>query len=375
MQEETRGVVEDLLKRIRRGELFRDLPLVRVLDWREGAQGFDAQFRLESRGAEAKVYVEAKASCSPRTVAEIAPWVRRIKLMNPGTAVALACPAISPRAQQLCIDNDVDFLDLAGNVYINTGDFLLQRAGRDSGRRIPRELPEGVGNPFSPRSSRVVRVLLEKPGTWRLKAIAAELERETRDNPITKGLSFAIDMSSISRAVSGLAEDLLVRKRGQDIIVTDPGRLLAAWAEKYRLQLQRWIRDSVAIGPLSPMSLSEVATELRRSGDEFVITSAAAATVTAPYVDVDVIEAFATRPNDFLETFSGRSKALPSSTGLRIRIVRAYDAGVFMYARMSKGLPIASAVQVFLDLYGRGGRDRKQADYLLEQVIKARWQT
>jgi DNA-binding transcriptional ArsR family regulator len=364
-----------VLEGIKRGDAFRGLPQVEISEWRAGKNGFDAGFRLQSRGAEVKVYVEVKASCSPKTILEIAPWIRRIKRMNPGTAVALACPVMTVRAQQVCLENDIDFLDLAGNVYINTGDFLLQRTGRDAGRRRPGTRGQAFGNPFSPRSSRVVRVLLEKPGTWRLTAIADELEREGRENPISRDLSFKIDLSSISRALSALTEELLVRKRGQDIIVSDPGRLLAAWAEKYQTRFRRMLRDSIVLRTSSEKGLADLAIELGRASRNFVFTSATAASVTAPYVDVDVVDAFAMRPEDFLASGITGIPTARTPLSSQIRITRAYDAGVFMYARIVDGIPVTSPVQAYLDLYARGGRDRKQADFLLEQVLRPKWKT
>jgi hypothetical protein len=46
---------------------------------------------------------------------------------------------------------------------------------------------------------------------------------------------------------------------------------------------------------------------------------------------------------------------------------------VFLYARTEASVPLVSNIQAFLDLYARGGRDLKQADYLLDNVIERRW--
>jgi hypothetical protein len=46
---------------------------------------------------------------------------------------------------------------------------------------------------------------------------------------------------------------------------------------------------------------------------------------------------------------------------------------VFLYARRDASLPRVSNIQAYLDLYARGGRDLKQADYLLDNAIAPRW--
>jgi hypothetical protein len=64
-----------------------------------------------------------------------------------------------------------------------------------------------------------------------------------------------------------------------------------------------------------------------------------------------------------------------SETPRRLRFLYPYDEGVFLYARTDTAVPRVSNIQAYLDLYARGGRDLKQADYLLENVIAARWKT
>ena len=59
--------------------------------------------------------------------------------------------------------------------------------------------------------------------------------------------------------------------------------------------------------------------------------------------------------------------------GPRLRFIYPYDAGVFMYASFDTSIPRVSNIQAYLDLYAQGGRDLKQADYLLDTAIEPRW--
>jgi hypothetical protein len=56
-----------------------------------------------------------------------------------------------------------------------------------------------------------------------------------------------------------------------------------------------------------------------------------------------------------------------------LRFITPYDAGVFMYSKRVGTAPVVSAIQAYLDLYARGGRDLKQAEYLLDNVIRPQW--
>jgi hypothetical protein len=91
---------------------------------------FDISFELRSGRNRIQVLGEIKQTFSPRIVAEIAPWIRRLKSLRPDLAVALLAPALSDQAQAFCTDNRIDFVDLAGNISINVpGKFTLRRTG------------------------------------------------------------------------------------------------------------------------------------------------------------------------------------------------------------------------------------------------------
>ena len=91
---------------------------------------FDIRFELRSGKNRIQVLGEIKQTFSPRIIAEIAPWIQRLKSLRPDLAVALLAPALSDQAQAYCTDNRIDFVDLAGNISINVpGKFTLRRTG------------------------------------------------------------------------------------------------------------------------------------------------------------------------------------------------------------------------------------------------------
>jgi hypothetical protein len=103
----------------------------------------------------------------------------------------------------------------------------------------------------------------------------------------------------------------------------------------------------------------------------YTFTGAVATTADAPFIDIDVVEVFVL--DDGQKT--ARLRDLKSQDGNKppIRAIFPYDAGVFMYTRKIGAALVVSAVQAYLDLYARGGRDLKQAEYLLNNVIQPRW--
>src|SRR5581483_4601919 len=220
-----RAVVEALRKQLP----LKDLPGVRITQVRQEPQRpFDDSFELSSGKNRILVFGEIKQAPSPKLLAEIGPWMQRMKSLKNDAAFAVLAAALSPQAQAFSVANGIDFLDLAGNVSIQVpGKFTLQRLGRrgpetnqavDSSRNL---------NVFSGRSSRVLRGLLEKPKLWSLTDIAKELAAEAKrvERIFRQPMEFAVSQGSISKVFSSLEEQLWVRRQGSAVLVPEPRRL------------------------------------------------------------------------------------------------------------------------------------------------------
>jgi hypothetical protein len=339
---------------------------------------FDVQFELQSGKRRILVFGEIKSSVPPRLLEDIAPWIRRMKSLRPGVSFALICPALSTRAQVYAIEQGIDFIDLAGNISINVpGEFTLQRLGMRNKEQGKEPASPISANVFSGRYSRVLRVLLEKPKTWTLTEISNELTVETNkiaEAYSTQQIGFSISLGAISKALSSLDQQLWVRRQGSSVIVPEPRRLLLEWAEKYKERYRWRLRSSFETSNSLGSTLTQINSGLSSLvRGPFAFTAAAAAT-DAPFIDLDRIDIFLlSDQNDTKLRQLGERPA--SETAPRLRFIYPYDEGVFLYARTEASVPLVSNIQAFLDLYARGGRDLKQADYLLDNVIAKRWKT
>jgi hypothetical protein len=367
----------EALQALRNQVPVRDLPGIRIRAVKaQPEESFDIQFELESGESRVLVLGEFKSTASPKLLEDIAPWVRRMKSLRPGVSFALISPALSPRAQAYCIEQGIDFLDLAGNISINVpGTFTLQRLGLRSKEPSGPSASPGFTNVFSGRSSRVLRVLLKKQRPWTLSEIASELEAETKRFArafSTQQIQFAISLGAISKALSSLDEQLWVRRQGSSVLVPEPRRLLLEWAEKYKERYRWRLRSSIETSNPLGTALTEINAGLRPLlRNPYAFTAAAAAT-DAPFIDLDRVDVFVfSKQNDAKLRELGERPV--SGTAPRLRFIYPYDEGVFLYARTDASVPRVSNIQVYLDLYARGGRDLKQADYLLDNAIAPGW--
>lgn len=367
---------------------------------------FDIAFEIRSGNQRIPVFAEVKTDLSPRRLAEIAPWIQRLKSLRQDVSIAIAAASISPQSQAFCIENGIDFLDLAGNVFINVpGKFTLQRTGMRDRSMEPLALAVPVMNVYSGRASRVLRVLLEKPTEWTVKGIADELIRESQrlaaEVPEWR-FDLRISMGTVSKAVGSLEEQLWIRRPGGKIIVPEPARLLRQWAEKYKERYRWRLRDAVEVANPFGTDINAISETLRPSVSvPFAASGAAAVADAAPWVEADVVDLFTPQPisnpgsltrrmmsidgegfgdGTGFGAGSGGGRGLGDGTeygdrrsGPPLRFIVPYDPGIFMYCRRKGTALEVSLVQAYLDLYARGGRDLKQAEHLLEQAIAPRW--
>lgn len=380
MDTPTLNPTEQIIAEALRSQLpVKGLPGVSIQNVREQPeQPFDIGFELRSGPNQVQVLGEIKPTFSPRLLEEISPWIRRLKSLRTDISVAVIAPLLSPQAQAFCIQNGIDFLDLAGNVFINVpGKFTLQRNGMRA-RSQPSAAPENArsANVFSGRFSRVLRVLLEKPKSWTVTEIARELEAEnTRfsERFPRAEVDFKISLGSVSKAVASLEEQLGVRRRGRAVIVAEPLRLLQQWGEKYKERYRWRLRSSFQTGNPFGKDLAAIAEGIGPSiQGAYAFSGAIAAASDAPFVDIDVIDVFVM--NGELEAKFRDLKSQPSTLPT-LRFIAPYDDGVFIYSKQVGVAPVVSPIQAYLDLYARGGRDLKQAEYLLNNVIQPQWRT
>jgi hypothetical protein len=282
----------------------------------------------------------------------------------------------SPQAQDFCLKNGIDFIDLAGNISIHVpGKFTLQRIGIKS-REAKTSTPDarrGV-DVFSGRSSRILRVLLEKPQRWTVTGLAKELAAESsrfREMEAGAEIKFEISLGAVSKAIASLEEQLLVRRQDGNIVVPEPARLLQQWAEKYKERYRWRLRSSFQTSNPFGRDLAAISVGIEGlTTGAFAFSGAMAASIEAPFVDIEVIDIFLapTQEDSKLRTLDTQTPVGPA-----LRFISPYDDGVFMYAKKVGNALVVSDVQAYLDLYARGGRDLKQADVLLTSSIQRRW--
>lgn len=245
-------------------------------------------------------------------------------------------------AAGFCQRRGVSWLDLSGNAHIVTAGIKIHVQGLpDRFKRAGR--PPSL---FTPRSSRIARVLLSDPKLrWLTQRELSKLA----------GLS----EGSTSRIVHGLeAQSLVVRDASGKVRPSDPNLLLDAWQEAYDFSRHHLIEGHIG-SRTSDDLIREVAATLRKRKVEYALTGLGAAWLLTHHAGFRLVTLYlrGVPKEDLLEALNIREESRGSNTWL----VVPNDDAVFAGKAEIEGVSCASPLQVYLDLTGHPERAKEAA--------------
>lgn len=298
-------------------------------------------------------------SGTPGTIRRRAPALRSLRDMFPSTPVlpVHCAPQLTERGLAACRELGIGGLDLAGNCLLTLPGLYVEVS-----TRTPRVQQKGMAAPprpaersiFSPRSSRILRVLLNEPERrWQVQELAR-----------TAGISIGL-ASEVKRRM--VEEDFLIEE-DRRVRVRDAQSLLEAWARTYRYR-----RSSVGEYYLMrelPAMEKLIASTCEAQGIAHALGLFSAAARLAPFVRMNKVFAYVDGRHDLLAQALGAKSV---GSGANLMLLTPYDAGVLLGTTVVDGLPITSDIQTYLDLASYRGRGEEAANAILTQCLIPRW--
>lgn len=267
-----------------------------------------------------------------------------------GIGLLVVAPFVSERGRQLCKDQGVGYMDLAGNCRFTLGQYTLDKMGRENPKKEQKE----ARTIFSPKAARIVRALLEEPARrWTL----SELAQET-----------GVSLGQAHKVIKKLEAELFVlRDEDRKVALDKPAELVDAWASNHRVADQATHAFfSFQQGASAFMKqLARVAADEKL---EYALTLHAGASLIAPFMRFNETHFYA-RKRD-LETWATRLDLRPVQAGGNVQIIIPRDDGVFYKKQTVGGAFVVSNVQLYVDLAGYPARGKEQADVLRERALK-----
>lgn len=302
-------------------------------------------------GRKRRLVVEVKAALAPGRVREA---LRQLKSSSGGKSNGypiLASTFLSPRVREICREEGVGYLDLAGNCLIQLDDLYIEKAV-DKNPFPARGRP---GSIFTPVSSRLLRALLEEPKRgWKPADLSAAAQ-------VSRGFT--------SKVARRLVREGYLRKEGRLLRLAEPGKLLDDWRDQYdpsrneRFSYYSFERDPVRL-------MKQIARQAREKSLGYAITSFSAASLVAPFVrGVGTVQWYVP-DRQAVEVWVKVLDLRPVEAGPNAAVVLPYDAGVFYRTQKVDGIRLVGNIQLYLDLYSDLARGREQADFLRKEKVK-----
>ncbi len=310
----------------------------------------DAVVRVATPDREHLLVVEVKGNGQPRIAREAINQLLRYRDSHPGAYGVFIAPYVSPRTAELCKEEGVGFVDLAGNCRLSFGQVFIQK----SGEKNPPARRRDLRSFYSPKASRVLRVLLHDPHrSWKLQDLACEAD---------------VSIGQASNVKKLLRDREWICPESGGVQLAEPAALLAEWSQSQRYRRHHKY-PCYSLAPAREVE-QRLAEACSAQGEQFALTGFSAALRFAPMVRAQGMAAYVTGDIDALLADLGLK---PVKSGANATLIEPGDEGVFYGACDIDGLATVSPVQAYLDLVGAGGRGEEAAQAILDRVIQKQW--
>jgi hypothetical protein len=312
--------------------------------------GPDLVVRITLPEGEQRILFECKGTGQPRIARNAVNQILRYLEKYPGYYCVFVAPYISPRSAEICSKEGIGYLDFAGNCRLSFGRVYIERKGAENPFAERRELR----SLYSPKASRILRVLLNDPHrVWKVEALAKEA---------------AVSLGLVSKVKALLRDREWIGEQTNGFALMEPEALLQEWAQNYKFT-KNDVKDFYSFKSI-PEIESEIAHALARRSVEYALTGFSGVARFAPLVRYQRVMIYL---EGIQGDFASSLGLKPVISGANVSLLIPYDNGIFYGARERDGLRVASPVQIYLDLVGYRGRGEEAAKELFEQVIKPTW--
>jgi len=315
-----------------------------------GDTGIDIVATVRIGEQRQRLALAVKNSGQPRIARATGYQLARLREQETGLYGVFAAPYISPQTAEICIQEKLGYLDLAGNCRLTFGQVYIEQTGRPNPYAEKRDLR----TLYSPKAARVLRVLLTDPRkAWRVQPLAKEA---------------AVSLGQVANVKRLMEDREWIKGSEAGLLLKEPGNLLAEWAANTNG------RKTAAENYYTLKSLAEfeaaLAQACEQAGIPYALTGFSGAARYAPAVRYQRAMAYV---GSDLEKIAEQLSLKRVESGANVTLYNPSDEGVLYGARRIDGICIATPVQVYLDLVGVKGRGEEAANALLEEVIKRTW--
>jgi hypothetical protein len=344
-------------------DLFESTNFIELKDMKSEAkslfpnQQVEPDLIVEIQAKDQKKYLlvfEVKSAGQPRYARMAASLLKNMIGSRKNLYGVFAAIFISEESKQICRENGIGFIDLAGNCLFAFDNVYLSIEGRPN----PYPSTRPLKSIFSTKSSRALRVLLCNPRKdWFVKDLAKEAN-------ISLGLASNIKQRLMEFEYieeTGSGKDLKFRPK-------NPKSLLRKWSDNYSYR-KNSIRNFYSLDDVRTLETKMIKTfNDKKISYAFTLTSGAAR--VAPFLRYNTIFAYV---KDDIDRLTKDLNLKEVTSGPNVSFLEPYDEGVLYGLQKIDGANVVSDIQLYLDLKSYKGRGEEAAEFLYEQRIRKLW--
>ncbi len=294
----------------------------------------------------------AKSRSTPKAIDAALLQAERLS-RSTGLPPMVIVPYLNERRLDRLADESVSGIDLSGNgIAIVPGRLLLRRSDR------PNRWPESQPTKYAYRgaTSIVPRAFLCRPEFGSVGAI--------KDAIAARGGSIAL--STVSKALARMAEDVLVERSGARIRLLQPESLLDRLRDDFQTPATR---AAIRVKVTEPMADLFKRANDQRQRPRLVLSGASSQDRYAAGLRLDDPVAYCDRISELRDRVGDRWEETERFADLTI--LETSERTPFFDARTDQtGLTYASPVQAYLELSGGDKRDREMAAEIRTLILR-----
>ncbi len=281
------------------------------------AAPFDLTVKLALPRGEYKLLVEMKSSGEPRILRNAALTLFRVRQEYPESYPLLIAPYVSPHSSKILVEEGVGYIDFVGNCHIEFDSIYVHVGG------IKNPFPEkrGLRTAFSPKASRVIRVLLSQGiRIWKIEELANEA---------------GVSVGHVAK-VKGILKDMAwIEEKKPGFMLRAPEELLVEWSQHYNFR-KNTITDLYSFDNVESLE-KDIMQFCSKNNIRCAFTLFSGASKMVPYARYKKASAYIDKGLDRIQAGLNLKEV---QTGSNVMLIEPYDEGVTYFIR---GLGIRSA--------------------------------
>lgn len=312
----------------------------KLKDFKEGLM----EIKLEGK----TFLVEIRQNAQPRFLRNSIFYLKEMRKKFPSYYPMIVTPYIGPNGRALCRKEGISYIDTLGNIGIFIKDGFFIKESKESLKRKRRELK----SLFSPKSTRVIRIILENPSKrWLFKDLTS---------------AAGVSLGQTYNVVKKLIDEEYLEKTKKGVRLSKPSELLERWSSVYKIMQMNKVESFYLSENVYKTLIKRLADIAEKGNYRYAFTLFAGANFIIPYVRTPHVHLYLL---DNIEEFTKKANLKPVTSGGNVHLILPYDEGVFNPIQTIERVRVVGKIQLHLDLLNYPARGKEQAEVLREKII------